>query len=66
MVEKYFIVGNKKVSLESIDDVVVLKYKKTLSDTSAIFMIASNPEVKEIEIRNVKTYPAKYNISSQS
>ena len=37
MVEKYFIVGNKKVPLESIDDVVVLKYKKILSDTAKIY-----------------------------
>ena len=62
MVEKYFIVGNKKVPLESIDDVVVLKYKNILSDTAARSMISSKPEAREIEISNVKTYP-KYNIA---
>jgi len=58
---KYFMVGDKKVTLEPIEDVMVLKYKNTLDDASARFMFSSKPETK-IEGAGIKTYP-KYNIA---
>lgn len=61
MSEKYFTAGDKKITLRPVDDVVVVRYKKSLGDTGVQELISSKP-LARIEGVNIKTYP-KYNIA---
>ena len=56
----YFVVGDRKVTIEPIDDVIVVKYKKSLQDfarAKAAFNFTD-----KIEGANIKSYP-KYNMT---
>lgn len=61
MVDKYFTLGDKKILLKPIDDVIVVRYKKSLDDAAARSMISSKPAAR-LAGASLKTYP-KYNIA---
>jgi len=61
MSNKFFTLGDKKIALKPIDDVLVFRYKKTVDDTAARAMISSK-ESSRLAGVNIKTYP-KYNIA---
>jgi subtilisin family serine protease len=59
--ERSFAAGNKKVSLKAVDDMVVVKYKKSVDSRKALDIISNNPGFN-LESTHVKTY-APYNVS---
>jgi subtilisin family serine protease len=59
--EKSFTAGNKKVNLKPVQDVVVVKYKKSIDSKRALDII-SGKEGFNLESTNIKTYPP-YNVS---
>jgi subtilisin family serine protease len=61
MAEKSFTAGNKKVKLEPVEDVTVVKYNKPIDSKKALDIISSK-EGFNLERANIKTYPP-YNLS---
>ncbi len=61
MADKSFTAGNKKVNLKPVEDVMVVKYKKSIDSKKALDIISSK-EGFNLENTNVKTY-TPYNVS---
>lgn len=58
MSEKYYTSRNKKVTLKPIDDVVVVKYKKSVDNKRASDIIMSKESTGSSNV-NIKTYPSQ-------
>ena len=61
MAEKSFMVGNKKINLKSVEDVLVVKYKKPIDNKKALDIISTREE-SNLQRSHVRTYPA-FNVS---
>jgi subtilisin family serine protease len=61
MAEKSFTAGNKKINLKPVEDVVVVKYKKSTDNKKALDIISTREE-SNLQRSHVRTYPS-FNVS---